>query len=91
MSEASAIPATYQIVVTGWLDEDWSPWFAGLTVNHTKDVNGIPITILNGSVADQAALYGVLARLADLNVPLRSVSSRGVAALAPEVEEVSTQ
>ena len=41
--------ARYRIRLQGELDEDWSEWFAGLTVTFE---NGV--TTLTGPVADQA-------------------------------------
>jgi hypothetical protein len=55
--------------VKGRIDEHWSDWFQGLTITHTDQDE----TILSGTVVDQAALYGLLARLRDLGLPLLSV------------------
>ena len=51
-----------EIRVKGQLDEHWSDWFDHLTVTHT-DQNE---TMLTGSIVDQAALYGLIAKLRDL-------------------------
>jgi hypothetical protein len=59
-----------EIRVKGRIDEHWSNWFGDLTITHTEQDE----TILTGSVADQATLYGVLARLRDLGLPLLSVN-----------------
>ena len=59
-----------EIRVKGKIDENWSDWFAGLTITHTDQGE----TILTGPVADQAALYGLLSRLRDLGLPLVSVN-----------------
>ncbi len=61
-----------EIRVKGQLDERWSAWFDSLTITHP--VAGE--TVLLGVVQDQAALYGVLARLRDLGLSLLSVDSR---------------
>ena len=37
------------------------------------DENGEPVTVFSGSLADQAALHGVLAKIRDMNIPLISV------------------
>ncbi len=58
-----------EIRVRGRIDEAWSEWFAGLAISHTEQGE----TVLTGAVVDQAALYGVLARLRDLGLPLVSV------------------
>jgi hypothetical protein len=58
-----------EIKVKGRIDEAWSEWFTGLAISHTDQGE----TVLSGSFVDQAALYGVLARLRDLGLPLVSV------------------
>jgi len=63
-----------EIRVKGQIDENWSEWFAGLEIAHTDQDE----TILTGDVVDQAALYGLLARLRDLGLPLISATSAEV-------------
>jgi hypothetical protein len=58
-----------EIRVQGQIDRHWSDWLGGLTITHT-DQNE---TVLTGPVVDQAALYGLLAKLRDLGLPLLSV------------------
>ena len=65
-------PATYQIKVPGQLDESWSDWVGGMTIEVECEADGPPITTLTGSL-DQAALQGVLRRLYSLGLPLVSV------------------
>jgi hypothetical protein len=65
---------TYQIVVQGHLDEQSSYWFEGLTFTTGFDEGGAPITTLAGRFVDQAALYGVLATIRDMNLTLISVT-----------------
>src|SRR5690349_21809474 len=60
----------YQIGVQGYLDEQWTEWFDGLTI--TLEENGA--TLLTGPVVDQAALYGLLRKVRDLGLPLLSVN-----------------
>jgi hypothetical protein len=67
-------PATYQIKVHGRLDERWSDWFEEMTVTVEREGNGPPITTLTGTVADQAALQGMLRTLYTLGLPVRSVT-----------------
>jgi hypothetical protein len=55
----------YYIRLKGRLDPIWEDWFAGFTITH---VNGD--TLLAGTVADQAALHGLLAKIRDLGVPI---------------------
>ena len=66
-------PATYQIKVPGALDESWSDWAGGMTVAVESEGDGPPVTTLTGTVADQAALQGLLRRLYSLGLPLISV------------------
>jgi hypothetical protein len=62
-----------RIRVRGRIGEHWESWFGGLTLSYSDDE-----TQLDGTLADQAALYGVLARLRDLSLELLSVQSDGV-------------
>ena len=59
-----------EIRIKGHIDEHWSDWFDDLTITHTDQGE----TLLTGEVADQAALYGLLAKLRDLGLPLLSVN-----------------
>jgi hypothetical protein len=58
-----------EICVRGELDPQWSSWFDGLRVECTER----GLTVLVGSVADQAALHGLLTRIRDLGLPLVSL------------------
>ena len=60
-----------EIRVKGQLDQNWSDWFNGLSITHTKSGD----TVLCGSVRDQAALRGLIFNLADLGLPLVSVDT----------------
>ena len=66
------IPAIYQIVVKGSLDESWSEWLAGFSIKAKNDR-----TMITGTVADQVCLRGILERLWDLNFELISVNRLG--------------
>ena len=59
-----------EIRIKGHIAPHWSDWFAGLTVTQIDDE-----TILTGEVDDQAALFGLLARVRDLGLSLLSVNS----------------
>jgi hypothetical protein len=59
----------YEIRVRGVLGSSWSAWFEGLQV--TSDAHGQ--TTIAGPVADQAALHGLLTKIRDLGLELRSV------------------
>jgi len=59
-----------EIRVKGQIDERWSEWLEGLAVTHTEEGE----TVLAGTVLDQAALYGLIAKLRDLGLPLAAVN-----------------
>jgi hypothetical protein len=59
-----------KIRIKGHLDQSWSEWFDGLSITHT----GQGESILTGTLVDQAALYGFIAGLRDLGLPLISVN-----------------
>jgi hypothetical protein len=61
----------YRIRLKERLDQHWSTWLDGLQVMH--EANGE--TVLTGEVVDQAALYGLLSKVRDLQLTLLSVSS----------------
>jgi hypothetical protein len=63
-----------EIRVKGQIDEHWSEWFEDLEVTTTDRDE----TVLAGDVADQSALYGLLAKLRDLGLSLLSVNSTEV-------------
>ena len=63
-------PELFEIRLRGQLDTRWASWYDGLTITQTEDGD----TALTGPVADQAALYGLLKKVRDLGIPLRSVS-----------------
>ncbi len=65
--------AIYQIKVQGHLDECWAHWFDGMSIALEQAENGATVTVLTGSVIDQAALYGLINRMRDLGLPLISV------------------
>lgn len=64
----------YVIKVRGHLDYRKSYWFEGMALTSSYDVDGRPITILAGHLADQAALHGLMAKIRDMNLPLISVN-----------------
>lgn len=61
-------PAVYEIQIQGGLGDDWTIWFGTMAINVDRGV-----TTLSGSVADQAALHGILIKIRDLGLPLLSV------------------
>jgi len=66
-------PATYRILVAGYLDKNWSNRLGGLTISIDTEDNDRLITMLSGALMDQAALFGVLKALYDMRLPLLSV------------------
>jgi len=60
----------YEIQVKGRLTDRWAAWFDGFTLTRVGDGT----TVLAGFVVDQAALHGTLRKLADLGLPLISVT-----------------
>lgn len=65
--------ATYQIKVQGRLDERWTHWFDGMSITFEQAEDGSTVTVLAGSILDQAALYGLINRMRDLGLSLISV------------------
>jgi hypothetical protein len=61
----------YEIQVKGHLSARWNAVFDGFTLRPASDGT----TVLAGFIVDQAALFGVLRQLADLGLPLLSISS----------------
>ena len=62
-----------EIRLKGHIGLDWSDWLGGLSIIQTKKGE----TVLVGTVRDQAALRGLLDRLADLGLQLLSVTVTG--------------
>ncbi len=59
----------YEICVKGCLDEHWSGWFEGLSIQPGCDFT----TLLRGYLPDQSALLGLLNKIHALNLSLVSV------------------
>jgi len=64
------MPEYYEIKLRGHLDQRWSEWLADLKLTYLDE----DVTLLSGSLSDQAALHGLLERIRDLNLTLLSVS-----------------
>jgi hypothetical protein len=62
----------YQIIVAEELSPDWAAWFDGMEIVRPTGP-GAAGTLLRGKLRDQAALFGVLNRLRDLNLTLIAV------------------
>jgi hypothetical protein len=69
MGDTPNHPDRYEIRLRGRLDARWAARFAGMALGTTGD----GITVIEGPVADQAALYGLLGTLRDIGLPLLSV------------------
>jgi hypothetical protein len=59
-----------EIHIEGRLDSLWIDWLDGFSLAYV----GQNETVLTGQVTDQAALYGLIAKLRDLGVKLLSVN-----------------
>jgi len=73
----------YRIRIQGHLDQRWTTWFDGLALTHDGDGT----TLLQGHVADQAALHGLLTKVRDMGLPLVSVTREGHYANSPSTDE----
>jgi NAD(P)-dependent dehydrogenase (short-subunit alcohol dehydrogenase family) len=70
-ADAGSPPLMVEIRVRAWLEyEPAAKWFPGFSLQRGKDGE----SILRGPLPDQAALFGILHRLRDLAIPLRSVN-----------------
>ena len=67
-SGASDGPLRYAVRVAGHVDRRWSAWLDGFEIIPSEDE-----TLIVGEVPDQAALYGLLSRLRDINLELLSL------------------
>jgi hypothetical protein len=68
--------ALYEIRVEGILGPQWRDWLGNLQIEHDGSQ-----TIISGSLADQAALHGLLAKVRDLGLCLISVQRLGQAGI----------
>ena len=68
--------AAYRIEVQGVISASWAAWFEGMSIEQRAGI----ITI--DTIVDQAALRGLLCRLWDLNLIVRSVNRVEAEALA---------
>jgi hypothetical protein len=67
---AAQEPDRYEIRVKGHLADRWAAWFDGMTLTRRADGT----TVLDGPVADQSALHGLLRKVSDLGLPLVSLT-----------------
>ncbi len=66
----------YEIWVEEILERRWLQWFPEMEIVPAGDRN-CPGTMLRGRLADQAALFGLLGRIRDLNLTLIMVRRTG--------------
>jgi hypothetical protein len=66
MTAADQPAVCYRIRIRDHLDPAWSNWLDGLLIV----LDGDGTTMLSGPLVDQAALFGVLARLSELGATL---------------------
>lgn len=59
----------YEIRVKGHLDQHWSAWFDGMTVDNEASGE----TVISGPLVDQAALHSLLVKVFNLNLTLIAV------------------
>jgi hypothetical protein len=72
--------AIYRICVSGALDPKWSEQLTGMAIRCVPREGVAPMTVLEGKLADQAALVGVLLALHDLHLSMISIECLDVGA-----------
>ena len=78
MSEtnASGTPRrSYRIRVEGSLDPSWSDRLGGLAITTSGQFGVKTTTVLEGELADQSALMGVLNTLHELHLPVEALEN----------------
>ena len=65
-------PIQVEIRVEETLESRWSRWFSDVEIVPADEQTG-PGTVLRGSLPDQAALFGLLGQIRDLNLTLLEV------------------
>ena len=76
-------PAAYRVRIAGRVNDGWSDFMSDLEQSFDPE-NGVTITTINGIVADQSALHGLLERIRDLNLTLLSVTFDGLCFQDPD-------
>jgi hypothetical protein len=64
------LPGRYEILIKEQIDDKWLAWFDEFIITRTESGE----TLLTGSIPDQSALHGLLAKIRDLNLTLISVN-----------------
>ena len=75
LDPTKTFPSSYKIQVAGRIAAERLDWFDGMTLTVKATPDGGTITLLSGTLADQAALFGVLSRIRDLGLKLISVTA----------------
>ena len=69
MSQPNGRTERYEFHIIGHLAPRWAAHFDGMTITAQHDGT----TVIQGPVADQSALHGLIRKLSDLGLPLVSV------------------
>ncbi len=64
------MPVYYRIQIKEQLDLHWATWFEDMRFAQTEGG-----TLLEGTLVDQAALYGLIGKLRDLGLTLIAVNA----------------
>ena len=70
---SAAARRSYRIRVEGSLDPSWSDRLGGLAITSTGKFGAGSTTVLEGELADQSALMGVLNTLHELHLRMEAV------------------
>ena len=70
-------PARYQIQVKGAIPGNWKDRLDGMSIRQAAAEGDVPVTTLEGELADQGALTGVINTLYDLHLPILLVKRVG--------------
>lgn len=66
--------ARYKLTIMGYLDSSWSERLGGLIITANCNIENKPTTTLEGDVADQAELIGIINSIYEMHLPILSVS-----------------
>ena len=72
---SGASRGAYRIRVEGSLDPSWSDRLGGLAITTSGKFGVKTTTVLEGELADQSALMGVLNTLHELHLPLEALEN----------------
>ncbi len=68
------LPAVYEVSIRGKLNANWSDWLDQVTITTRSHEDGQSVTILTGCIKDQAALYGLIAKIKNLGLTILSIN-----------------